>query len=206
MGFASENLFDYNFTEKEVNTEKEDKVYMGLVSYDFPVTLGAAMNAFVRPSMYLRTIPGQANQIGFNALLNTNKYWGQLGFNNFYGYGVGVGGTFFNHVSLGALVEFGADSSVSTESSFELMAAYYFGKPEERHKMIGSVVSEENELEQIESAAIAKAEAEEEKKKEALTEELEKTEELAEESKSEEKLAKKQEKERRKRKKPLKIL
>ena len=201
LGFASENLFDYNFTEKEVNTEKEDKVYMGLVSYDFPVTLGAAMNAFVRPSMYLRTIPGQANQIGFNALLNTNKYWGQLGFNNFYGYGVGVGGTFFNHVSLGALVEFGADSSVSTESSFELMAAYFFGKPEERHKMIGSVVSEENELEQIESAAIAKAEAEEEKKKEALTEELEKTEELAEESKSEEKLAKKQEKERRKREK-----
>ncbi|MBT2160968.1 PorP/SprF family type IX secretion system membrane protein [Zobellia barbeyronii] len=198
LGFASENLFDYNFTEKEVNTEKEDKVYMGAVSYDFPVSLGAAMNAFVRPSMYLRTIPGQANQIGFNALLNTNKYWGQLGFNNFYGYGVGVGGTFFNHVSLGALVEFGADSSVSTESSFELMAAYFFGKPEERHKMVGSVVSEENELEQIESAAVAKAEAEEEKNKEALTEELEKTEELAEESKSEEKLAKKQEKERRK--------
>ncbi|CAM4305217.1 PorP/SprF family type IX secretion system membrane protein [Zobellia nedashkovskayae] len=201
LGFASENLFDYNFTEKEVNTEKEDKVYMGLVSYDFPVTLGAAMNAFVRPSMYLRTIPGQANQIGFNALLNTNKYWGQLGFNNFYGYGVGVGGTFFNHVSLGALVEFGADSSVSTESSFELMAAYFFGKPEERHKMVGSVISEENELDQIESAALAKAEAEEVKKNETLTEELEKAEELAEESKSEGKLAKKQEKERRKQEK-----
>ncbi len=201
LGFASENLFDYNFTEKEVNTEKEDKVYMGLVSYDFPVTLGAAMNAFVRPSMYLRTIPGQANQIGFNALLNTNKYWGQLGFNNFYGYGVGVGGTFFNHVSLGALVEFGADSSVSTESSFELMAAYFFGKPEERHKMVGSVISEENELDQIESAALAKAEAEKAKKNETLTEELEKAEELAEESKSEGKLAKKQEKERRKQEK-----
>ncbi len=196
LGFASENLFDFNFTEKEVNTEKEDKVYMGIVSYDFPVTLGAAMNAFVRPSMYLRTIPGQANQIGFNALLNTNKYWGQLGFNNFYGYGVGVGGTFFNHVSLGALVEFGADSSVSSEASFELMAAYFFGKPEERHKMVGYVASEENELDQIESAAVAETEAEEKKKTEAIANELEKGEELAEETKSEEKLAKKEEKER----------
>ncbi|CAM4388354.1 PorP/SprF family type IX secretion system membrane protein [Zobellia roscoffensis] len=198
LGFASENLFDYNFTESEVNTEKEDKVYMGLVSYDFPVTLGAAVNAFVRPSMYLRTIPGEANQIGFNALLNTNKYWGQLGYNNFYGYGVGVGGTFFNHVSIGALIEFGADSSVSRESSFELMAAYFFGKPEERHKIVGYISPEENELDQIESQAVAEAKAEEEKKNEAITEELKKAEELAQESKSEEKLAKKEEKERRK--------
>jgi len=203
LGFASENLIDFNFTEKEANTEKEDKVFMGIVSYDFPVTLGAAMNAFVRPSMYLRTIPGEANQIGFNALLNTNKYWGQLGFNNFYGYGVGVGGTFFNHLSLGALVEFGADSSVSTESSFELMAAYFFGKPEERHKMVGTIVSEENELEQIESAALAEAEANEEKKKEATAKELEKENELAEVSKTEGKLVKKENKERRKQEKMM---
>ncbi|WP_289040160.1 PorP/SprF family type IX secretion system membrane protein [uncultured Zobellia sp.] len=195
LGFASENLIDFNFTEKEANTEKEDKVFMGIVSYDFPVTLGAAQNSFIRPSMYLRTIPGEANQVGFNALLNTNKYWGQLGFNNFYGYGIGAGGTFFNHLSLGALVEFGASSSVSSEPSFELMAAYFFGKPEERHKMVGAVDLEGNELDQIESETIA--DAEEEKKNEAVAQELEKASELAEASKDEEKQAKKEEKERR---------
>ncbi|MDO6517047.1 PorP/SprF family type IX secretion system membrane protein [Zobellia uliginosa] len=191
LGFASENLIDYNFTEREANTEKEDKVFMGLVSYDFPLTLGTAMNAFLRPSMYLRTIPGEPNQIGFNTLLNTNKYWGQLGYNNFYGYGVGVGATFFKHLSLGALVEFGADSSISSESSFELMAAYFFGKPEERHTMVGYVAPEENELERIESA-------EEAVQDDVVEEEVEEAEELAEISKAVEKEAKREEKRRRK--------
>ena len=129
LSIASENLFDYNFTAKEANTEKEDKIFMSLLSYDFPITLGSVPNAFLRPSLYLRTIPGQSNQVGFYTLLNTNKYWGQVGYNNFYGYAVGFGGTFLKHLSLGALVEFGTSASVSTKSSFELMAAYFFGKP-----------------------------------------------------------------------------
>ena len=190
LSIASENLFDYNFTAKETNSEKEDKIFMSLLSYDFPITLGSVPNAFLRPSMYLRTIPGQSNQVGFNTLLNTNKYWGQIGYNNFYGYAVGLGGTFFKHLSVGALVEFGTSASISTESSFELMAAYFFGKPEERHKVVGFYLEEdENALLQLEQA---------QDQKEIVEKELEKAEDVVVDEKAVEKFAKEDEKQQRK--------
>ncbi len=145
LSVASENLLDYNFTLNESNTQKEDKVFMSLLSYDFPVALGDLPTSFLRPSMYLRTIPGQANQVGFYTLLNTNKYWGQVGYNNFYGFAVGGGATFFKHLSLGALVELGISSSVTKDPSFEIVAAYFLGKPDERHKVVGFEVDKEEE-------------------------------------------------------------
>lgn len=152
LSLASENLLDYNFTAKEGNTAKSDKIFMSLLSYDFPVSLGDATNAFLRPSMYLRTIPGQSNQVGFYTLLNTDGYYGQVGYNNFYGYALGGGYTFFKRVTLGALVEIGTSASLQKETSFELMVSYFLGTPDERHKMVGHDIDEagKNPLEEIE--------------------------------------------------------
>lgn len=152
LSLASENLLDYNFTAKEGNTAKSDKIFMSLLSYDFPVVLGSATNSFLRPSMYLRTIPGQSNQVGFYTLLNTDGYYGQVGYNNFYGYALGGGYTFFKRVTIGALIEIGSGASLQKETSFELMASYFLGTPEERHKMVGNDIEadEKNALEKIE--------------------------------------------------------
>ncbi len=168
FSLASENLLDYNFTAKEGNTAKEDKIFMSLLSYDFPLTLGSATNAFLRPSMYLRTIPGQSNQVGFYTLLNTDSYWAQLGYNNFYGYALGGGVTFFKRLSVGALAEFGTDASIVKETSFELMAAYFLGTPDERHKLVGynmegdepsplDAIEEKKEQEKAEEEALQQA-------------------------------------------------
>ena len=140
FSLASENLFDYNFGDKESNTATSDKIFMGMVSYDFPV-IASDSTAYIRPSLYLRTIPEQENQIGINALLSTQKYWGQVGYNNFYGISVGAGGTVLNRLSLGALIEFGTSASLnSKDASFEIVASYFLGKPEERRKPVVNIL------------------------------------------------------------------
>lgn len=149
LSLASENLFDYNFTDKASNTATSDKIFMGMASYDFPI-MQSDSTAYIRPSVYLRTIPEQENQIGLNALFSTQKYWIQSGYNNFYGISVGAGGTFFNRFSIGALVEFGTGSSVESDiptldsgkPSFEILASYYLGKPAERRPLVASGIME----------------------------------------------------------------
>ncbi|MEO1011170.1 MAG: PorP/SprF family type IX secretion system membrane protein, partial [Bacteroidota bacterium] len=136
FGLASENLIDYNFSDSESNTTAADKIYMAMVSYDLPVMSAVDSTAFLRPSLYLRTIPELQNQVGANLLLSRTKYWAQLGYNNFYGISAGGGATFFKRFSLGALVEFGTNSLVSSEDpSFEIVASYFLGRPEERRKI-----------------------------------------------------------------------
>ena len=145
MSLASENLFDYNFTDKESNTATSDKIFMGMASYDFPV-IASDSTAYIRPSIYLRTIPEQENQIGLNALFSTQKYWVQSGYNNFYGISIGAGGTVFNRFSLGALVEFGTSGSLnSKDPSFELIASYFLGRPEQRRPLVASGIIDENQ-------------------------------------------------------------
>ncbi|HET8735581.1 MAG TPA: type IX secretion system membrane protein PorP/SprF, partial [Pricia sp.] len=156
LSLASENLLDYNFRAKEANTTKADKIFMSLLSYDFPIAMGSATNAFLRPSMYLRTLPGQANQVGFYTLLNTDGYWMQAGYNNFYGYSLGAGVTFFKRLSIGALAEFGTGASMVTEPSFELMATYFLGKPDARHKMVGHDLKEDGKEEAIAAEKLQK--------------------------------------------------
>ncbi len=147
FSIASENLFDFNFTDKGSNTNAAYKIFMGMVSYDFPV-MTSDSTAFLRPSIYLRTIPLLENQIGLNALLSTQKYWAQLGYNNFYGIGIGGGGTILNRYSLGAIVEFGTSSSLNSKNpSFEFVASYFIDNPETRRKsVLPSLLEEEKVL------------------------------------------------------------
>ena len=181
LSLASENLLDYNFGTKEGNTAGEDKTFMSLVSYDLPLSFGNVPNTFLRPAIYYRTVPGQSNQFGLYTYLNTNDYWGQVGYNNFYGYALGGGYTFFDRLAVGALVELGTGSSLSNETSFELMASYFLGTSSQRQKMVGEDLdSWENnaldtieEIEEKEDAETEKKASEDEKAK-AAERELEK--------------------------------
>lgn len=176
LSMASENLFDYNFRAKEANTPAADKIFMGMMSYDFPLSIGSK-SALLRPSLYLRTIPQQENQIGILSLLRTAKYWAQLGYNNFYGVGVGAGGTFFKRFNLGAIFEFGTSASInSKDPSFELVVSYFLGNPDERDV---TAVYEDG----LEDEVVLEEEIKED---DQIKEELKKAEELANETKEDE--------------------
>ncbi len=124
VGFASENLFDYNFSTRERNTGPDERIYLTSVSYDFKI--GASDSNILRPTFYYKSVPRQDGQIGIGALYTTDKYWGQAGYNNFYGISVGAGGRFFKKVSIGALVEFATDSDLDgRDTTFEVALAYH---------------------------------------------------------------------------------
>ena len=172
LSMASENLFDYNVSDKEANTATSDKIYMGMVSYDLPV-MASDSTAYLRPSIYLRTIPEQENQIGFNTLFSTRKYWAQAGYNNFYGISIGGGGTVFNRVSLGALVEFRTNNSFSASSpSYEIIASYFLGKPQNRRQAVVNI------FDALEEEVVL---LNEEEKTEKIKEELENAQKIASE-------------------------
>jgi type IX secretion system PorP/SprF family membrane protein len=161
IGFASENLFDYNMTEKEQYTGSGDKIYLGTVAYDFPVSIMKSESTSVlRPMIYVKSIPGYDTQIGMNGFLSTNKFWAQTGYNSFYGISIGGGGRFMERLSVGALVEFGTKSDLKgNDPTFELVTAYDFGNVIPQKKMIDfKEEEEEKELEEI--AEVAKIEEE----------------------------------------------
>jgi type IX secretion system PorP/SprF family membrane protein len=130
FGITMENLVDRNFTTNESNASASGLIYMGLASYDFPVTVfGDTSASYIRPTLYYKRLPDFDNQIGFNTFFSTPKFWAQAGYNSFYGISTGVGGRFFKKLSLGALVEFGTSSDLKGEDpSFEIVTAFSFGK------------------------------------------------------------------------------
>ncbi|GMN09095.1 hypothetical protein MTsPCn9_04490 [Croceitalea sp. MTPC9] len=131
-----ENTLDYNFSQSEIIDNS--KIFVGTISNDFPIVLFPSIeNNFIRPVFYVRSIPDYDMQYGGNLLLSTSKFWVQGGYNNFYGPSGGIGGTFFNTFSIGALVEFGTSTELTDEElTFELVASYHFGKPNRSEKIV----------------------------------------------------------------------
>ncbi len=170
LGLASENVYENNFSNDAANNVDKDIAFAGTLSYDLPV-IGQDPTAFLRPTVYYKTIPEQDGQYGISALLSTQKYWGQAGYNSFYGISLGVGGTFFKRFSLGALVEYGSIEEGSTkEYSYELLASIFLGKSENRREEIAEMV---NPLEDQDEETVAEDQETEEAKNEKIKEELE---------------------------------
>ncbi|MGB5437909.1 MAG: PorP/SprF family type IX secretion system membrane protein [Maribacter sp.] len=171
IGFASENMFDYNMSEKEAHTTNKEKIYSGTASYDIPVSVRKSDSTSVlRPMLYIKSIPGFDTQVGVSAFLSSSKFWAQAGYNSFYGIGVGGGGRFKKRFSIGALVEFGTNADLKgKDPTFEFVTAYDFGTFDPRKKVVGFDVEEEEEEEELEEIA----------KVEGIDEELPKTEMLA---------------------------
>ena len=188
LGLVSENLFDYNFSTNERNSSPDERMFLALASYDFPISiLSTDDSSILRPSIYYKTIPGLDNQVGLTSLLTTNKYWAQAGYNSFYGFSGGAGGRFFKRLSIGALIEVGTSSDLKGQDpSFELVTSYKLGTletPEEKLKE--QLIAEEEKLK--EESIIAKPEVEEV----VVSQELTKEEEMAikREAKKQERLA-----------------
>ncbi len=167
VGFASENMFGYNVSTSEKYPESGNKIYMGMATYSIPVSIiGSDDTSIFRPALYFKSISGFDTQIGMSALLSTNKFWAQTGYNSFYGISIGAGGRFLNRFSLGALVEFGTDSSIKgNDPTFEFVTFYNFGTADYRKKKIQIKQDEdkEEEIRQITKAGVtdelSKAEA-----------------------------------------------
>ncbi|HUH47975.1 MAG TPA: type IX secretion system membrane protein PorP/SprF, partial [Arenibacter sp.] len=140
IGMVSDNLIDYNFSTNKSNSDADERTYAGMLDYRFPLSLFSwADDAYLLPMLYIRSVPYGDTQIGLNALLSTGKFWLQGGYNSFYGISGGLGGRFFKHLSLGALMEVGMDTELEgKDPSFELIAAYSFGKLGDTKKVVGS--------------------------------------------------------------------
>ncbi len=96
IGLASENFIDYNFSTNESNATASQKIYLGLISYEFPLLIFNNMeDSKLEPSIYVKTLPDTDTQFGLTTLLSTSKFWAQMGYNNFYGISGGLGGVFF---------------------------------------------------------------------------------------------------------------
>ena len=170
VGFASENLFDYNFTTSKRHTKPGNRIYLGMATYDFSVSLFNFNEMVLRPMIYIKSIPNNETQIGLSSLLSTEKFWAQLGYNNFYGISFGGGGRFFKRFSFGALMEFGTKSALKgKDPSFEILTAYNFGTPSET-KEVDAV--EEEDIKTDEDQTKDDKLAEELAKKEAKAQKL----------------------------------
>ncbi|WP_350292046.1 PorP/SprF family type IX secretion system membrane protein [uncultured Croceitalea sp.] len=145
IGASLENSVHYNFSQSEMN--ENSKVFVGTISNDFPIVLFPSIdNNFVRPVLYIKSIPDYDIQYGGNVLLSTSKFWVQGGYNSFYGPSGGIGATLFGEFSIGGLVEFGTGTELDNEDpTFELVASYHFGKGDMRKKVVGFEVEEEIE-------------------------------------------------------------
>ncbi|TLF44962.1 PorP/SprF family type IX secretion system membrane protein [Maribacter aurantiacus] len=174
LGLSSENLMDYNISTNERNTSTDGRIFLALASYDFPVgILSSYENSVLRPTLYYKSIPGFDSQLGINALLSTNKFWTQLGYNSFYGISGGAGGRFFKRFSLGALVEFGVSNDLKgTDPTFELVTSYKLGplSSEERYPQEELIVDEPVEPELTRSEKLAQREAQKEEERMAKLE------------------------------------
>lgn len=135
IGLVSDNLIDYNFSTNTSNSDNDERTYAGMLDYRIPLSV---KGAYLLPILYVRSVPYADTQVGLNALLSTDKFWVQGGYNSFYGISGGLGGRFFKHLSLGALIEVGLDTELKEKDpSFELLAAYSWAIPQSSKEQPG---------------------------------------------------------------------
>ena len=136
VGLALENAVGFNVSGSSESTDSFQSV-TGTLSNDFPVMISEGLgDSFVRPVVYVKSIPNGDTQYGLNGLFSTSKFWVQGGYNSFYGPSGGLGITISNAFSIGGLMEFGTDSSLAEEeSTIEFIASYHFGKSKPREKI-----------------------------------------------------------------------
>lgn len=135
VGVAFENAVGFSVSGNGENIDSF-QVVTGTLANDFPVTISDAFgDSFVRPVVYVKSVPEGDTQYGINGLLSTSKFWVQGGYNSFYGASGGLGVTIANTFSVGGLMEFGTDDLLTDEdTTIEIVASYHFGKTKSREK------------------------------------------------------------------------
>lgn len=155
LAFTSDNLFDFNVTRSGAETESNEKIISGLAHYSFPLEGGdPSSRSFVRPVLYVKSLPGYDTQYGLQTVWAAPRFWVQAGYNSFYGPSAGIGGRFMQRFRLGALVEMGTDNAPEgDEFTFELMASIDLGPTDGRKKVVGFEVPEPSPEEILEEEA-----------------------------------------------------
>ncbi|MEZ4808754.1 MAG: PorP/SprF family type IX secretion system membrane protein [Allomuricauda sp.] len=189
VGLAFENAVGVNLSGNDSGDTENFKIVTGTLSNDFPLVLFKGWeDSFVRPVVYVKSVPEGDTQFGVNGLLSTPRIWVQGGYNSFYGASGGLGVTFAKVFSVGGLMEFGTDSPISDEeSTLELLASYHFGKSDNRKKVV------DFDAEADDALARERMRAEEEQQRQ---QELLDAEKAAQEAAQQEILLKKQEREK----------
>lgn len=144
-GLVAQNFVEINF-QGTTSPDEIERSIIGLLSYQLalPEFLGAGAT-YLRPSVYAKTFREYDTQFGFSALVSAPAGWAQAGYNNFYGFSLGIGATILKRFSIGGLVEFGGESNARGEStSFEFVTAYNFGNTDLRRKIVGFEVENDN--------------------------------------------------------------
>ncbi len=146
IAMALENALEVNLSDND--RENIGAIFSGLLSYDVPVQLFDALGeSYIRPMLYLRSVPNADTQIGINTLFATSIFWAQGGYNSFYGMSGGAGVTLFKKFSIGGLFEFVTDSALSDENStFELVVSYHFGNANSRKEAVEFEMDEEEDI------------------------------------------------------------
>lgn len=173
LGFAAENAVVFDVTEKEILNGDIKETFLGSASYSIPVIgTGILDNALLRPMVYLKTMPEMDAQYGINTLFASDRIWVQGGYNNFYGFSGGIGGTFFKKFSIGALVEIGNSTELDgKDPTFEIVSSYQFALPDPRRKVVGFEVEEQDLVEEVPESPKEKKLSRKERKALALAEE-----------------------------------
>ncbi|MER3319053.1 MAG: PorP/SprF family type IX secretion system membrane protein [Allomuricauda sp.] len=161
VGVAFENALGFNISGNNGENMENFQSVTGTLSNDFPLLISEGLgDSYVRPVLYVKSIPNGDTQFGLNGLFSTSKFWLQGGYNSFYGVSGGLGITVSNTFSIGGLMEFGTDTLLSNEdSTIEIIASYHFGKtklketeilPEEPENVLPEkgVQEKENRLEE----------------------------------------------------------
>ncbi|TMU56792.1 PorP/SprF family type IX secretion system membrane protein [Flagellimonas algicola] len=148
LGLSIENAIDVNFSESASGRGDGGTAVVGTISNDFPVSLFNGLGqSFVRPLLYLKSVPDGDTQFGINGLLSTSSFWVQGGYNSFYGISGGVGVTFANQFSIGGLIEKGTDNTLRDEkSTFELILSYHGAASDNRKKVVDFDWENDDEL------------------------------------------------------------
>ena len=137
-GLAFENAIGFNVSGNNGESMENFQSVLGTLSNDFPIIISDGLgDSYVRPVLYVKSIPNGDTQFGLNGLFSTSKFWIQGGYNSFYGVSGGLGVTVSNTFSIGGLMEFGTDTLLSDEdSTIEIIASYHFGKTKLKEKEI----------------------------------------------------------------------
>jgi len=149
VGIAFENAIGFNISGNDSGSVGNFQSITGTLSNDFPVELSPGLGAsYIRPVLYVKSVPNADTQFGLNGLFSTSRFWVQVGYNSFYGPSGGLGITITKSFSIGGLMEFGTDSSLSEEEpSIEILASYHFGKTKPKKKKIEESNTLEEEVE-----------------------------------------------------------
>jgi type IX secretion system PorP/SprF family membrane protein len=159
VGLALENAVGFNVSGSNGQNMDSFQSVTGTVAHDFPLMISNGLgDSFIRPVLYVKSVPNGDTQYGLNGLFSTSKFWVQGGYNSFYGASGGLGITLARSFSLGGLLEFATDNDLSEEdTTFEIVASYHFGKtkskeirPEEPQETLPEEILEEesNSLEE----------------------------------------------------------